>query len=653
MKKSRNDAVKTALVSYLERRNYPDTEVTSKPTALCHSAEQMAVSAIVENEASRSNSILFSCINNDPSQCDSQYSRFVTFIKDIENETLKNELLAILCPLLCHMYLEMLRGGHRSPAQMFLKRHSASLPQRDQSFHQPVDGNLPSALYRPNSLEQLFNSLQNGTIDNDTPDKDYMSQILDDLGSIYSLQEIETRPMVAAFRSCKYDVQLSQEALNILKKYLARHSHVILMQVLQTWFHIDIINEDSTEQDATELLDGDGDSFDKIHEYNSSCHDTFSVCNGHLDYADPNDELSSLQEAIKSVRDARLALKLYKIAAADNHLICANIDSKCKLLFGGFSNSEIRIWGVGRHQIKKKPNPNISKIELACNISPCEDIRDNFVDNSLGIALRGHTGPIQALNLIESADTEGVLVSVSQDSTIRAWRMSDYSCAAIYRGHNYPVWCLDVAKHGVYMATGSHDRTAKLWSLDRTFPLKIFAGHILDVNCVKFHPNGAYVCTGGADRSVRLWCADSGRQVRVLAGHRAPIHALAFSPDGKYLASAGEDKKIRIWDLTAGSCLQEYRGHTSRVTALDWSEAPPNVSPCRNSSDIASFISGNSVLSSASMDSTVKVWDCQMRQKSSSSNHESTHTTYVSKCSYLVNVRLNSKWLVAIGSNGS
>lgn len=102
--------------------------------------------------------------------------------------------------MLCHLYLEMLRGGHGGQAQMFLKRHSATLPQKDLSYHQPIDGNLPSALYRPNSLEQLFNSLQNGTIDNETPEKDYMNQILDDIGSIYTLQEIESRPSIAAFR---------------------------------------------------------------------------------------------------------------------------------------------------------------------------------------------------------------------------------------------------------------------------------------------------------------------------------------------------------------------------------------------------------------------------------------------------------------------
>lgn len=127
-------------------------------------------------------------------------SRLVNFIDELKNEKIKSELLGLLSPLLCHMYLEMLRGGHGGAAQVFLKRHAAALPQKNLSFHQHID-NLPSALYRPNSLEQLFNSLQNGTIDNETtPENDYINQILDNIGTVFTLQDIETKPIIAAFR---------------------------------------------------------------------------------------------------------------------------------------------------------------------------------------------------------------------------------------------------------------------------------------------------------------------------------------------------------------------------------------------------------------------------------------------------------------------
>ncbi|KAM3966883.1 will decrease acetylation [Aphomia sociella] len=627
IKKSRNDAIKAAVTSYLERRNYPDTDVFNNTNSLNQTAEQMAVSSIVQCESSRANSILFSCINNDSGQYDVQYTRLVNFIKGIKLEKVKNELLGLLSPLLCHLYLEMLRGGHSSAAQVFLKRHSATLPQKDLSYHQPIDGNLPSALYRPNSLEQLFNSLQNGTIDNETPEKDFMNQILDDIGSIYTLQEVETRPSIAAFRSCKYDICLSQDALNMLKAYLAKHGHVLLIQVLQTWFHMDI-NNDGNKKSSVSYL--------------------FSKCNGHAEYQlNVDKELKELQDAIKGVRDSMAPLKLYKIAAPDSHLICAKTDSNCNMLCGGFSNSEIRLWDLGQNNIKRRMNRNISEIELACNIPPEPSPEDNTLQIGAGLPLRGHSGPIQALNVLWQ---EELVLSASQDNTMRAWRLKDYSCAAIYRGHNYPIWCMDISKNGLSVVTGSHDKTAKLWSLDRTFPIRVFVGHMSDVTSVKFHPNEAYIASGGADRSVRLWRVCDARLVRVLVGHRGAVRALAFAPAGNYLASAGDDKKIKVWDLAACTCVHEHRGHHGKVTALDWSAVGKASLTNRVVVDHNDLTIENSLLCSTGMDGIVKVvWDNQSKNKQVSSQDVQS-ATYNTKCSYLVDVQVHPDWVVAIGT---
>ncbi|KAL4711422.1 hypothetical protein ACJJTC_016176 [Scirpophaga incertulas] len=647
-KKARNDAVKAAVTSYLERRNYPDIDLFSTNNSLCRSAEHMAVSTIVQCEASRANSILFSCINNDPGQYDLQYSRFVNFIKDIKVDKVKNELLGLLSPLLCHLYLEMLRGGHGGQAQMFLKRHSTSLPQKDLSYHQPIDGNLPSALYRPNSLEQLFNSLQNGTIDNETPEKDFMNQILDDIGSIYTLQDVETRPTIAAFRSCKYDVYLSQDAVNVLKAYLAKHGHVLLIQVLQTWFHIDINNDNSKKNsDDEEQVDDEMNILKSMDEKVTNTNDIFSKCNGHTEYQSVDKELKDLQDAIKSVRDSMAPLKLYKVAAPDSFLVCAKTDPYCNMLCGGFSNSEIRLWDLGQNNIKRRINRNISEVELACDMPTDLSPEDDTLQVGAGLPLRGHTGPIQAVCVLSQ---EQLILSASHDNTMRAWRLNDYSCASIYRGHNYPIWCMDVSKNGLYIITGSQDRTAKLWSLDRTFPVRVFVGHLSDVTCVKFHPNEAYIATGGADRSVRLWTVCDARLVRVLYGHRGVVRALAFAPSGDYLASAGDDKKIKVWDLAACTCVHEYRGHHGKVTALDWSAVGKASLTNRIQLDPSDLSIENSLLCSAGMDGIVKVlWDNQAKHKQVS-NQDVQSATYNTKCTYLVDVQVHPDWVVAIGT---
>jgi WD40 repeat protein len=45
------------------------------------------------------------------------------------------------------------------------------------------------------------------------------------------------------------------------------------------------------------------------------------------------------------------------------------------------------------------------------------------------VCLRGHSGYVQSIAHVP----DGLLVSVSHDATMRAWRMDDFSCAAIYR----------------------------------------------------------------------------------------------------------------------------------------------------------------------------------------------------------------------------
>lgn len=293
--------------------------------------------------------------------------------------------------------------------------------------------------------------------------------------------------------------------------------------------------------------------------------------------------------------------------------------------------------------MKRRQNRNISEIELACNIPPDPDtVIDNTLHIGGGVALRGHSGPVRCVSVQPRAG----LVLAAAAHQLRAWRLHDHACAAVYKGHNYPIWCMDVSPSSLFLATGSQDRTARLWALDQAHPVRVFVGHLSDVTCVKFHPNSAYLATGGLDRSVRLWGVCDARLVRVLWGHRGAVRALAFSPSGQQLASAGDDKKIKVWDLSACSCLHEYRHH-GKVTDLDWSAVGRASLAGRGSADAGD---DNSLLCSAGMDGIVKiVYDHNAKSKPSSSQEVHSYT-YNTKCSYLVDVQVHPDWVVAIGA---
>ena len=87
------------------------------------------------------------------------YFRLKTWISELKSETCKSELAALLCPLFCRLYLEMLRGGHRQSVAKFFKRHQG-----------------------------LFMS------------REHNRELVEELACIYSNQDVDSSPVVKAFR---------------------------------------------------------------------------------------------------------------------------------------------------------------------------------------------------------------------------------------------------------------------------------------------------------------------------------------------------------------------------------------------------------------------------------------------------------------------
>jgi len=234
---------------------------------------------------------------------------------------------------------------------------------------------------------------------------------------------------------------------------------------------------------------------------------------------------SRLKELISAVRAGPTpspSVCLYKLPVTG--YTCASLASGCRVLVAGSERSVAEVWGAFPRVDSQNGALRRRRIRLGCDQlgeGLSEEVDEsNELEAPRGdrVQLVGHSGPVLAVRFLPGGpDNEPWrALTAGEDCQMRLWESANgfATTLASYRGHAYPVWCLDVDRLGVNVVTGSMDRTARLWHTERAHPLRIYAGHERDVDAVAMHPNCNYVATAAADRTVRLWSHADAKMVR-------------------------------------------------------------------------------------------------------------------------------------------
>ncbi|KAH8311940.1 hypothetical protein KR044_008704 [Drosophila immigrans] len=702
-KTTKNDLMRAAVGLLLKQKNYVGSEKFRKSDfLLLQNKSQFAVNKMLDNDLHGGNSFSYSnvqVITNNQHLVDQQFGRFSQFV-EAQPEQLRVEMKRFYAPMLCHLYLELLKARESKGAVELLKKYAhlvapvdlydAPLPTKINGCSVTSEAQLAAA----SECHIRFASEAQNTGDTEL---DYFMKLVQILSGCTKLESAEADATVAHFRASKYELHTTAQVVDKIGAYLQRRGHVLIMNLLYSWLHIHIVDNEQRLFSEDQLL-GISDEL----EPNEATVTSNSRGSSKARKRAPEDSTVKLEADIKAQQDvqqcaadkaklntdaclqtlrtsATQLLKaqvelpcFYRISERSRGLTSAHVDANECHLLAGFDNSAVQLWQLnqqrcrGKSLYRRAPHSQCSwelnnchdeeheeeldsDEEAAAKCSEEEQrerqkaLRNKYADNSFnefgGIQLRGHT---RGVTQVRFSAHYPLLYSVSKDCTMRCWRAHNLQCAAIYRSHNYPIWCLDESPVGQYVVTGSKDLSARLWSLEREHALIIYAGHTQDVECVAFHPNGNYLATGSADHSVRLWCATSGKLMRVFADCRQAVTSLAFSADGKMLAVAGDESKVRIFDLAAGAQLSELKDHPSSVSSLAWG-------------------AHNQQLATGCSDGSLRLWDIKKlapmggtySTSSSSSSSATTNRllTLNSSCQRLVDVFYGrSKTLYCIGT---
>ena len=142
---------------------------------------------------------------------------------------------------------------------------------------------------------------------------------------------------------------------------------------------------------------------------------------------------------------------------------------------------------------------------------------------------------------------------------------------------------------GKLIVSASQDKTVRFWDVSTGEELATLEGHRRAVYCCKFDSRSDKVVTGSLDKTVKLWGSPDGEEIATLSGHTGAVRGVDFSPDGDMVASCGDDGFVRLWRVWSGECVMTMPGHATHAWNLCYS-------PCSNDSLLTSGDDGELLL---------------------------------------------------------
>lgn len=240
-------------------------------------------------------------------------------------------------------------------------------------------------------------------------------------------------------------------------------------------------------------------------------------------------------------------------------------------------------------------------------VSGSEDCTLKIWDVATAACLKTWTGHDRWIKTVACSADGAWIASGDFNGVIKVWQAATGICCHTWQAHQSTVtavaFCpVDAAagRSANLLASSSYDQTVRFWDIDRGIGLKTWQAHSNRIWCIAFSPDGQFLASGGEDHATRLWDVQTGYACKTWKGHTNGILALALL-DQTILATGHEDQTVKLWQPQTGEVRQILRGHTNRVWSVAFAPAGENQA-------------ASEMLASGSADRTLKLWDLQTGQ---------------------------------------
>lgn len=286
----------------------------------------------------------------------------------------------------------MLKGRDSRPAFEFLKKNAPLVANID-SLSTPLPYKIngtPFNLINDDTVPILANgSNSQNSFSRDSEEISEAGNTFKELIQIIStmtrIKDIELHSIVVRFRTSKYELRLSQKSMFALKRYLAKNGHVLIIQALHVWFHIEIYTGEGSNTESTSIFEslledcgldvpcGKKKCSGKLKKIvNMGCPNCYDDIQKTLHikkedlksqtkyrtkitlpmpsrYFENPTKSELLQYSVHQMAPYSFPFKVYNVINSDNKLTSADLDASGCHIAAGFEDSLITLYSVKRN----------------------------------------------------------------------------------------------------------------------------------------------------------------------------------------------------------------------------------------------------------------------------------------------------------------